>query len=216
MSKPRFRRNVRQRADGLELLRSLDDRAAAAVVLDPQYRSILDAQKYGNEGERQSGRAALPQMTDETISEFVAESIRVLQSSGHLFLWIDKFLLFEGAWQRWLPDIMPARLVDGIIWDKDRIGQGRRSRYTFEALVIIQKGPTRAQDIWKDRGIPDVFPTKAERARHPHAKPVLLLQRLIECVTSPGDLVVDPCAGSYTTLDACRASAREFMGGDLL
>lgn len=212
----KMKHNVRQKGDGLELLRGLPDRTAALINLDPQYRSVLDKQEYGNEGDRQQGRAKLPQMDDATISEFVAESIRVLQSSGHLLIWIDKFMLFEGSWHRWLPEIMPARLVGGFIWDKDKMGMGRRERYFFEAMAVIQKGPVRAKGVWKDHSMRDVFTMKADRARHPHAKPVPLLQAIIESCTEPGDLIVDPCAGSYTTLDACRASARQFVGCDLL
>lgn len=37
---------------------------------------------------------------------------------------------------------------------------------------------------------------------HPTQKPVALLKRLIEIFTDPGDVVIDPCAGSGTTLRA--------------
>lgn len=209
-------RNARQRMDGLELLRRLDDRSVALVNLDPQYRSVLDRQDYGNEGERQTGRAELPQMDDETIARFIAEAGRALRSSGHLLLWIDKYLLVSGKWHAWLPEITPMREVDCLIWDKENIGMGRRLRARWEALVVIQKGPVRAEGVWKNRAIPDVCRAKPERSRHPHAKPVPLLQAMVECVTEPGDLVVDPCAGGYGMLDACRATGRTFIGCDLL
>ncbi len=212
----RIKRNARQRMDGLALLRSLPDRSVSLVNLDPQYRSVLDRQEYGNEGDRQKGRAELPQMTDEQIAQFVAESGRVLRSSGHLLLWIDKFLLVSGRWHQWMPEITPMREVDCLIWDKEQIAQGRRLRCRWEAMIVIQKGPVRAEGVWKDHGIPDVCRAKKSRSGHPHAKPVAALQAIIESCTEPGDLVVDPCAGSYTTLDACRASGREFLGCDLL
>ena len=209
-------RNARQIMDGLDLLRSLDDRCAAAVFTDFQYRQGLEVLAYGNEGERQAGRAELPQMTDAQITAFVLEVERVLQSSGYWFNWLDKYALFSGSWHKWLPEIGPLSLVDGMIWDKERIGMGRRSRSRFEALAVIQKGPRRAEGIWKNRSLPDVVRAKADRARHPHAKPVAFIQSLIECVTDPGDIVIDPCAGGYGTLDACRASGRTFIGCDLV
>ncbi len=208
-------RNARQRMDGLVLLHALPDRSAAAVFLDPQYRSVLDRQEYGNEGERQAGRAELPQMDDATIAKFIKESGRVLQSSGHLFLFVDKFLLVSGKWHEWMPDITPMREVDCQIWDKERIGQGWRFRCRWEAMIVIQKGPVRT-DVWNHRDVPDVVRAKAERSRHPHAKPVPMIESAIKCATKPGDIVVDPCAGSYTVLDACRATGRTFIGCDLL
>lgn len=209
-------RNARQRMDGLDLFRAIEDRSAAAVWLDPQYREILDQQGYGNEGERQKARADLPQMDSAMIAKFVHESIRVLRSSGYLFLWLDKFLLFDGRWQQWLPEIMPARLVDGAIWDKETFGMGSRFRATFEALAVIQKGPCRAKDTWRDRAIRDLFRAKPDRQRHAHAKPTPVIERLIRCVTEPGDIVVDPCAGGYSVLDACRSTGRTFIGCDLI
>ena len=47
---------------------------------------------------------------------------------------------------------------------------------------------------------------------HPTRKPVLLMGFLIEDFTSPGDLVIDPYAGSCSTLLAARASGRCAIG----
>lgn len=38
---------------------------------------------------------------------------------------------------------------------------------------------------------------------HPTQKPVSVLKRLIEIYTDPGDVVIDPVAGSGSTLRAC-------------
>lgn len=212
-----FKKNQRNVGDGIDLLKSLPDRSASCVVYDPQYRAVLDKLAFGNEGEsKQKDRAELPQMSDETIAKFVAEIDRVLRSSGHLFLWVDKFLLVSGKWHLWMPDITPLREVDCLILDRERIGMGRRLRARWEAMIVLQKGPAKAEGIWKNRAIPDVCRAKRDTSKHPHTKPVALIQTLIECVTEPGDLVVDPAAGSYSTLDACRASARQFLGCDLV
>ena len=50
---PQFLLNAPQRGDSLELLQSLADNSVPLVHFDPQYRSDLDYQKYGNEGARQ-------------------------------------------------------------------------------------------------------------------------------------------------------------------
>lgn len=210
-----FVENARQRGDGLALLRSLGDRTAAAVFLDPQYRQGLDRLNFGNEGQRQRGRAELPQMDDRAIRAFMAEAIRVVRSSGHIFLWVDKFAMWEGSWRKWLPEVCPVKLVDGLIWDKGRFGMGRRTRCQYEALAIIQKGPIRAQGIWTDHSIPDVWRESVDRNRHTHAKPYELTKRMLLTATKRGDLVVDPAAGSFVTLQACLATGRNFIGCDL-
>lgn len=50
------------------------------------------------------------------------------------------------------------------------------------------------------------------RAIHPTEKPVGILQPLIEFSTAPGDLVLDPFAGSGSTLEAARLTGRRAVG----
>ena len=47
---------------------------------------------------------------------------------------------------------------------------------------------------------------------HPAQKPVSLLKRLIEIFTDEGDIVIDPVAGSGTTLRAARELNRNSYG----
>ena len=47
---------------------------------------------------------------------------------------------------------------------------------------------------------------------HPTQKPVNLLKQLIEIFTDPGDTVIDPCAGSGTTLRAAKELKRHSFG----
>ena len=50
---------------------------------------------------------------------------------------------------------------------------------------------------------------------HPTQKPVLLLKRLIEIFTDPGDVVIDPVAGSGTTLRAAVELDRKAYGFEI-
>ena len=47
---------------------------------------------------------------------------------------------------------------------------------------------------------------------HPTQKPVTVLKRLIEIFTDPGDVVIDPCAGSGSTLRAAFEIGRNSYG----
>lgn len=209
-------RNARQRMDAVDLMERLPDRIAKLVICDPQYRTGLDQLKFGNEGARQQGRAKLPQMTDDTISFIVEEAARVLKPSGHLALWVDKFSIGSGQHLKYLRRARSLRVVDLLTWNKMDIGMGRRLRCVTEFLVIAQKEPQIAKGVWTDHRIRDCWYEGRNPGRHPHAKPHVLMDRLIRAVTVKGDLVVDPCAGGYGILDACRLSNREFIGGDLI
>ena len=50
---------------------------------------------------------------------------------------------------------------------------------------------------------------------HPAQKPVKLLERLIQTFTDPGDVVIDPCCGSGSTLRAARNLGRNAFGFEI-
>ncbi|MGF7002430.1 site-specific DNA-methyltransferase (adenine-specific) [Lachnospiraceae bacterium PFB1-21] len=51
---------------------------------------------------------------------------------------------------------------------------------------------------------------------HPTQKPVAVLRKLIEVFTDPGDVIIDPCAGSGTTLRAAMELGRNSYGFEIL
>lgn len=202
--------------DGREFLAGLEPGSVAAAFFDPQYRGVLDKLAYGNEGERQKGRAQLSQMSEEIIIEFITGIERALRPSGHLFLWIDKYHLVEGV-KPWFSN-SKLDLVDMITWDKGRMGMGHRTRRVSEYLVVAQKPPRVARAVWTDRAIKDVWSEKLNgRKGHPHRKPIGLQTRLIASVTEPGDLVIDPASGSGSVARAtAQVEGRRFLGADLV
>ncbi len=210
--------NTRLKMDGLDLLREIaagDLRGTVtAAFFDPQYRGVLDKLSYGNEGEsRGKASAALPQMSEEVICSFLTALDNVLKPSGHLFLWMDKFHLCTG-FRHWCVSTK-LQVVDMITWDKGRIGMGYRTRRRSEHLVVLQKHPARAKGVWKSHHIPDVWQEKMPKKEHPHQKPLTLQSELIRAVSEEGDLIVDPAAGSFSVLKACRESNRRFLGCDI-
>lgn len=50
---------------------------------------------------------------------------------------------------------------------------------------------------------------------HPTQKNIKLLKQLIEIFTDPGDVVIDPCAGSGSTLRACMELGRSSYGFEI-
>lgn len=206
-----FNRKIKM--DGLKLLSMLDDCYTKCVFFDPQYRGVLDKLSYGNEGKnRGAARSALTQMTEDTIRQFINEIGRVLRPSGYLFLWIDKFHLCEGV-ADWF-DNEVLEIVDLIVWDKQKIGMGYRTRRKSEYLIVLQKKPKLAKATWSTHCIPDVWGERADKV-HAHSKPVGLQAELISAVTNEGDIVLDPAAGGYSVLEACKNTRRNFLGCDI-
>jgi len=66
-------------------------------------------------------------------------------------------------------------------------------------------------DVW-DIGV--IAPVARERTGYPSQKPEALLERVILALSDPGDVVLDPYAGSGTTLAVAARLGRVFVGVD--
>ena len=206
--------NRRNKMNGLDLLDLLDKESIKVTFFDPQYRGVLDKLCYGNEGKsRGKDRSALPQMSQEIIFEFLAKIELVLKPNGYLFLWLDKFHLFEV--KSWIENYQSLEIVDMIVWNKMKIGMGYRTRRKSEYLVVIQKAPKQAKSTWTLHNIPDVWDEKILDKNHTHAKPIELQKQLILATTNENDLVLDPASGGYSVFRACKETNRNFIGCDL-
>ncbi|KLL03902.1 MAG: modification methylase, partial [Mycoplasmataceae bacterium RV_VA103A] len=62
---------------------------------------------------------------------------------------------------------------------------------------------------WEENSLP------TKQRKHPHQKPKELIRALLEATTKGGDLVVDPCAGSFIVLEVCQELGRDYLGCDL-
>ena len=104
-----------------------------------------------------------------------------------------------------------------IAWDNLRPGIGNRSRHRGDYLSVLQKLPI-TPSTWRDHGIPNRWVERIihPRSQHPHIKPIGLISRLIRALTKPGDLIIDPAAGSFAVMHAALEIERNFVGCDLI
>src|SRR5208282_2878506 len=87
-----------------------------------------------------------------------------------------------------------------------RDGRRSRSSSTDVATSGVPMG-----DVWE---IGVIAPVAKERTGYPSQKPEALLERLIGALSNEGDTVLDPYAGSGTTLAVARRTGRGFVGID--
>ena len=199
-------------------LASLPDKSVDHAIGDPPYeeeahRKVCRANTNGP-GHGKSTvtecQHSFPAITEQERAEVSRQAVRVTRGWVVLFCqieavgrWRDALVAAGAKWRRggvWhKPDAMPQ--ITG-----DRPGTG------CECLAIAWAGPGRSkwngggkQGFWEQR--------KYERNRiHPAQKPLELMVRLLEDFSRPGELILDPYAGSATTLVAAERTGRRSLG----
>lgn len=211
----KFQLDTANKGNGISLLRTLPDNSVKTGIFDPQYSGGVKDWKALRKSKSviHKRRAELHQMDEATIAKFFRELSRVITPSGHVFLWVDNFHVRNGI-GRWLEGT-EFEPVDMITWHKNKMGLGQRSRSSAEFVIVLQKKPKRVKGCWSRRDIRSVWEEKVNAKSHTHAKPMELQKALIDATTQPGDLVLDPCAGSFSVMDAALETGRRFIGCDL-
>ncbi|KLL04975.1 MAG: adenine-specific DNA methylase [Mycoplasmataceae bacterium RV_VA103A] len=201
--------NTKQSGEALELLTSLPDNTASLIFLDPQYEKVGTVLKLDY---------PLFYTSDYQILRILEQIERVLKPSAFCLLWINKTLLGNDRVPLWLLKTPNLKIVDCLVWyKKNTLGLGSWLRSQAEFCFLLQKFPYDSKkfanrsfgNVWEENVL------SANQRQHPHQKPKGLIKSLIEATTAEGDLIVDPCAGSFVVLDACQELKREFIGCDL-
>lgn len=112
-------------------------------------------------------------------------------------------------------DYSSSTNVDQIMQKRSRDSRNKSVYARNEHGDVINNGAKKGvplSDVWE---IPFLNPKAKERVGYPTQKPVLLLRRIIELTTAPGDVVLDPFCGSGTTLVAAEMLEREAIGIDI-
>jgi len=212
--------------DCLEWLPKVPTGIATLAVFDPPYglNFISNHPKKGNEKIAIQADATLDEALDLLVS-IIEELKRIVIKGG-------QFYIFFGGGGR-LPLEEKARLrietvkdicIDNVlIWNKKAPGSGWRYRFSYETIFHIINNPLVGNSveiaIWRggcnqmnvldcNRIIPNVN-------EHPTKKPVMLLSRLIRNSSNPGDVVIDPTAGEFTTCQAAKSCGRRYIGMEI-
>jgi len=203
--------------DCIEGLTNLPDKSIDHAIFDPPYEEEAHTKQVrantkgpghgkSNVVEVQLDFGAISKETRSTIAVHLARIVRrwvlcFCQAEG-LSLWKSSFESAGLGWRRcgvWIkPDAMPQ--ITG-----DRPGTGAE-------MIAIAHAKGRSK--WNGGGRSGVwtFPKNESGREHPTQKPLALMEALVRDFTDPGDLVLDPFAGSGTTGVACRRLGRRFLG----
>lgn len=203
-------------------LPSLPDGCAQHVITDPPYSehvhgsTMRGAKKWkGAISERSDlGFAHL----DHATREGVADQCARLASR-----WVLVFSDTESA-HLWRADLTcddGLEYVRTVVWHKIAGAPqftGDRPAVAVEAITVCHRP---GKKRWNGGGKQGLYSCRVAVERpesttdtrcHPTQKPLALMEQLVADFTDPGDLVLDPFAGSGTTGVACIRLGRRFIG----
>jgi site-specific DNA-methyltransferase (adenine-specific) len=82
-----------------------------------------------------------------------------------------------------------------------------------EKMFLDEMPGVPLQNLWDDIG--PISAHAAERLGYPTQKPLVLLERIIQASSNPGDVVLDPFAGCGTAIAAAQKLGRHWIGIDI-
>jgi DNA modification methylase len=186
--------------DCLHVLKALPSKSIDLVVTDPPYL-VNYKDRSGRSIQNDTG-------TPEFLNAF-SDLYRVLKP--------DSFCVCFYGWNR-VDEFFRAWRAAGfrpaghIVWEKRYASSARFLQYRHEQAYLLVKGnPPRPS-----RPLADVQPWQySGNTAHPTEKAVSILKPLIRSFSKPGDIVLDPFAGSGSTAVAAALSGRRYIGIEL-
>lgn len=193
--------NQLTQGDCQHLMQQLPDQCIDLIVTDPPY--------LVNYRDR-TGRTIKGDNNDSWLLPAFTQMYRLLRDNHFaisFYGWnhVDKFLQ---AWRH-----AGFRIVGHFVFVKHYASRTGYTQARHECAYLLAKGYPQAPD----QLLPDVlrWGKYTGNRLHPTQKPLELLRRLIKHYSHIGDIVLDPFAGSGTTLLAAHQLHRSWIGMEL-
>ncbi|MBQ0073984.1 MAG: site-specific DNA-methyltransferase [Prevotella sp.] len=148
---------------------------------------------------------------DIKFSEWMSEVWRVLKMDSHCYIMVNGRNLKDLWEEAERSGFMYQQL---LVWDKGNATPNRYYMNGCEFILMLRKGmATNVNDMGMSNllSVPNVVANKL----HPTGKPVELMEILIRQSSDPDDVVLDPFAGSGSTLLAAKRLCRHYIGFEI-
>ena len=212
--------------DAIAFMKTLPDGSVDAIITDPPYGTEEFAKARGH-GRSRLGRANhvddgwdSMESAVNLADKYMSESVRVLKKKGNLF----QFSSFELTGH--LVNNAPSQLYYKTwgVWHKTNpIPINMKIRYvsSVEAWIHWVNGAKTGTFNTNGKPVHNFIETgltpagEKKHGKHSTQKPLSGMRWAVETLTNPGDLILDPFAGSGSTLVAAMETGRRSIGVEL-
>jgi site-specific DNA-methyltransferase (adenine-specific) len=193
-----------EHADAFDWLEAQPEGEATALIYDPPY--AVGTPVRG----REDGAAGSVFGPLAFMNKTLARSAKLLRPGGIVMIFAD--------WRR-MPDLayicstVGLRPSTQIAWVRTRPGTGGLFRSSWDPILIASRGVPDAIDRAAIRNVVEAnYPSKR---RHPYEKPVEVYDHVLQRICRPGDLVLDPFAGSGNSRVSAEKLGLRWRGCDV-
>ncbi len=208
----------------IDLLDHLEDNSIDLLLTDPPFGISTISEMAKTKTEKSQVYTQILNTDDNStqlevellIKTISAGLFRVLKPSSHFYIFHSATIY--SCLVRELKKVGFEVYSNPLVWDKGRTTspfRGYAYSPCYEPILFGFKGPKTKRLFKPCRDILPYPPISAKDKVHPFEKPQDLLTYLIKQSTNIGDLVLDPFAGSGSTLIASKSTQRSCIGFEL-
>ena len=198
------------------LLNQLPNESIDLVVTDPPYKTITGGNSNGKNSIRPKGMLGgnrkLFQHQKLEISSWMPEIYRVLKEGSHCYIFTNVLNLKEMLNES---EKVGFKLHNLLVWEKNNCTPSQFYMKNCEYVLFLRKGKAKwINDIGGSKTV-HKFDNIIGNKVHPCEKPIELLKMYISNSSNENDIILDPFAGSGSTLITSKELNRNYIGYEI-